>query len=194
MTHIVGFFETIPLIIGVTVLLAAFILQTPVLTFPIYFLTIYSGIIYGMWAGSIFNYVGMVATIMTGYYLGSIGKGEKIMHTPAMKKFDEWLHKRGFTAIAFLRIVPIIPYNIVSLGSGLVKLDRARYITVNALAVIPYAIIFAVIGDVYGSRVLEWLHGVELGPLVRGSLIIIAVFIVLYLIIKQSSGSEEPHE
>ena len=155
MVDILGFFDGVPFLLGIIVLILLFGLQTPVLTFPSYVLSFYGGLIYGPILGSIINYLGIFTAVSFGYYLGSIGKGDKLSNSSPMIKLDAWLNEKGMFALLFLRLVPIIPYNIVSIGSGVVKFDKSSYFMINAFAIIPYAILFAILGNALGVSLIE---------------------------------------
>ena len=145
----------------------------------------YGGLKYGFWWGSLINMVGLLMTTLFGYMVGLLGKMEKVMEHPTMNKFKEQVDKRGIAAVGFLRVIPILPYNVTSIGSGMLKVDFKKYFMVN-LACLPYAIIWAFLGDVFGetlrSRIKLELNWNLLLPTII--VVVVLFFLIRYLKIR----------
>lgn len=53
-----------------------------------------------------------------------------------MIKFNKWVEEKGIKVVIFLRILPIIPNNITSIGSGFAKISEKQHTIYSGLAIL----------------------------------------------------------
>jgi len=150
--------------------------------------------IYGFWMGIVLSYVGIFLSTNLGYYLGAIGTMDRLQNQPKMKKFNSWIENNGFKVIFFLRIIPIIPYNILSIGSGVIDIDEKKYFMFNSPSILIYAFIWSIIGHLYGRMLLNKLHFNLTYQMLVPTIIVIFAVILLYAYLRHGSNQDVPKE
>lgn len=113
------------------------ILQSPILTFPGYALMIYAGFKFGLIEGTIINFLGLYASCIIGHRFGRWSSSDLSKSSnPRMIKFNKWVEEKGIKVVIFLRILPIIPNNITSIGSGFAKISEKQHSIYSGLAIL----------------------------------------------------------
>ena len=93
-----------------------------------------------------------------------------------LKKYDKHLESRGFLAIFFLRLISLIPYELVNIGAGLSRIKFSRFMAGTFLGGIPGSII-----TIYFISTTENLFSMEF----YFALIVIGVFSIIPLLSKR---------
>lgn len=63
-------------------------------------------------------------------------------------RVDRWLEQRGFLAVLYLRLVIVVPFNLLNYVAGITGVRRRDYVVATAFGIIPGAFAFAAFGDV----------------------------------------------
>ncbi|GAC1647383.1 MAG: hypothetical protein NVS4B3_01360 [Gemmatimonadaceae bacterium] len=111
---------------------------------PAFPLTLASGAIFGLILGSFLSWLGAVLGASGAYMLArSLGRDafRGVLGT-AGDKLSALGERRGFVTIVRLRLVPVVPFNVVSLASGLAGVPFRDFIVGTALGIIPGTIIY----------------------------------------------------
>ncbi|MCX8179086.1 MAG: VTT domain-containing protein [Candidatus Aenigmarchaeota archaeon] len=90
---------------------------------------------------------------------------------------DEWIDKNGSKAILVARLVPLIPFDLISYVAGVTKIDFRKYIIATIIGMIPRAI-FLVYAGTTAKGILS-LVGLGIDFIMVAG--IIAIFIIIYL-------------
>lgn len=112
-------------------------------------IAIAGGMAFGMYLGTIYTTIGALLGSTTAFYIARfLGREavEKILKGK-MHSFEEGIEKNGFLIILILRLIPIIPFNVVSYGAGLTKARFLDYILATMIGIIPGVIVFTNLGD-----------------------------------------------
>ena len=64
-----------------------------------------------------------------------------------VRAVDAWLGRSGFTAVLYLRLVPIVPFNALNYLSGVTAVSARDYVLGTALGIIPGAFAIAAVGS-----------------------------------------------
>lgn len=64
-----------------------------------------------------------------------------------MARWDQSLNQRGFWAVVFLRLVPLVPFNVVNFGSGLTQVSFRAYFAATLLGIVPGVAAFTHLGS-----------------------------------------------
>jgi uncharacterized membrane protein YdjX (TVP38/TMEM64 family) len=93
------------------------------------------------WAFAI-SILGLTSGATISFYLArGIGREyvEKrfVTKIKALKSYDKKLHKRGFLTIFFLRLIMLIPYELINIAAGLSRIDFGQYILATFLGIMP---------------------------------------------------------
>jgi uncharacterized membrane protein YdjX (TVP38/TMEM64 family) len=116
---------------------------------PIGIMSLAAGFIFGPFWGTI--------GIMAGAFLGTsttfiisrlLGRRfvDKLVKGKG-KEFEEKLNRKGFVTILFIRLVPLIPWEIVNYASGLSRIKYRDYIAATMLGILPAVLIQTFFAD-----------------------------------------------
>lgn len=61
---------------------------------------------------------------------------------------DRWLEQQGFLAVLYLRLVIIVPFNLLNYVVGITSVRRRDYLLATIIGIVPAAFAFAAFGDV----------------------------------------------
>jgi uncharacterized membrane protein YdjX (TVP38/TMEM64 family) len=107
-------------------------------------------------AGVVFGPVVGVLTALVGATLGALGAfglgrlvGRSAVEELAGRRLagvDAFLARRGFTAVLLLRLVPLLPFNVINLVSGVTGLRLREYALATAVGIVPGTVVYAALG------------------------------------------------
>ncbi|MCS7135016.1 MAG: VTT domain-containing protein [Candidatus Aenigmarchaeota archaeon] len=95
-------------------------------------------VFFGLLVGS------MVAFYISRYFGRKIV--EKIVGKDWIEEVDNWIEKNGSKAILIARIIPLIPFDLISYVSGLTKLEFKKYFFATVIGMIPRILFLLLIG------------------------------------------------
>jgi uncharacterized membrane protein YdjX (TVP38/TMEM64 family) len=75
----------------------------------------------------------------------------KLLGKEWIDEIDEWIDANGMKAILIARIVPLIPFDLISYVSGLTKIDFKKYLLATCIGMIPRTIFLLYLGNTAGS-------------------------------------------
>lgn len=133
--------------VGLFVLLPAFF-------FPVAVLALAGGLLFGLWWGSLYTFVGALLNCTLMFFLARYVGRERIENLVRKKLSPQWqarlsglAGKRGFVLLIILRLIPAVPYNLINYAFGLTAMPFRTYLTASALGIIPGTLAFINIGD-----------------------------------------------
>ena len=113
----------------------------------------------------IFGGLGLIIGSVIAFYIARIGGKPVIVKLIGQKwvdRVDKWVEKNGVKAIIFTRLIPVIPFDLISYISGITSLDFKYYLLATIIGSFPRALMLALIGvtakeilDLIGVG-LEW--------------------------------------
>jgi len=116
---------------------------------PIGVMSLAAGFIFGPALGSI--------GIMTGSFIGTtatffisrfFGRGlVNRMTKGRFKNFEDKLNRNGFVTILFIRLVPVIPWEVVNYAAGLSRIKYRDFISATLVGIFPSVIIQTFFAD-----------------------------------------------
>jgi uncharacterized membrane protein YdjX (TVP38/TMEM64 family) len=116
-------------------------------------LTLAGGFLFGFVWGTLFVNVGAT----TGATLAFLSS-RYLLRDWVERKFGKWLSpvQQGFTNNAFsylltLRLIPLFPFFVVNLVSGLTRMNVGTYVVATALGIIPGSFVYAYAGRQLGT-------------------------------------------
>lgn len=120
-------------------LLSVFIPATPLMAI--------AGLLFGFWYGFLYTIIGgLVSAIIVFYFCRKLGrvKVERILKSKHLKKLDEYnrkLAKNGTWDLAILRVVPIMPFNVLNILMGVSNIKTRDYILGTLIGFMPSHIV-----------------------------------------------------
>lgn len=132
----------IPLFVGAYALIATFGLPaTP--------LTLAGGAMFGLGLGSVLNWAGATIGACGAYGLARL-LGRDALHG-LLGRWGDRLNavgaRSGFLAILRLRLIAVVPFNLVNLASGFAGVSFAAYAAATAIGIIPGTVIYTYFAD-----------------------------------------------
>jgi len=150
-----------------------------VLFLPGLILTILAGALFGPFFGTVYAIsgatLGATLAFLNARYL-SYGKIEKMIEGSKLEFIKKSVEEEGWKFVAFTRLVPLFPFNLLNYSFGLTKIKLSEYIWSSFLFMIP-----GTLGYVYlGFTGTEIITGGE--NIIQTILILIAILAtVMYL-------------
>ncbi|MEZ0329102.1 MAG: VTT domain-containing protein [Dissulfuribacterales bacterium] len=146
----------------------------PALFLPGLPITLAGGILFGPFYGVIYSITGatigatiafLVARYLAGNWIISKLKGPKWRH------LHEQVRRHGWKAVAFTRLIPLFPFNLLNYAFGLTPIPISHYVITSFFCMLPACIAYVV----FSSSLLNVLSGRFSWAFVIGILLIVAV-------------------
>ena len=121
----------------------------PLTLFPDSILAIAGGMAFGIVQGSIFTIIGALIGGTISFYISRL-LGREIVDKIVRGKgkwFEDGIEKKGFLLILTLRLIPLVPFDIISYGAGLSKIKYRDFAFATFIGIIPGVLIFSNLGD-----------------------------------------------
>lgn len=121
----------------------------PLTLFPDSILAIAGGMAFGMVQGSIYTVIGAVCGASLSFYIARV-LGRTVVDKLVRGKgkwFEDGVEKNGFLVVFILRLIPLVPFDVISYGSGLSKIKFKDFILATTVGIIPGILVFINLGD-----------------------------------------------
>lgn len=121
----------------------------PLTLFPDAILAVASGMAFGMAKGFILTWLGALLGGSLAFVLARwIGKEamEKLLKKLGHKERPVPVMK-GFGCVLLLRLIPLVPFDVVSYGAGLSSVSYRNFISATAIGIIPGVFVYVNVGD-----------------------------------------------
>jgi len=150
--------ETLIHIIGTYGLFGLFfvmIVQTIIAPIPSEALLVFAGTLsLGIINIIIFGGTGMVIGAIIAFFIARWGREvivRKLIGQKWVNRVDRWVEKNGTVAILVSRLVPVIPFDLISYVAGLTSLSFKSYLVATLLGAYPRTLMLAMIGSGVGT-------------------------------------------
>lgn len=152
-------------------------------------LTLAGGFLFGAVWGTLF--VNLGAT--TGATLAFLAS-RYLLHDWVERKFGKWLGpvQQGFAQNAFsylitLRLIPLVPFFVVNLVSGLTRMNVGTYVVATAIGIIPGSFVYA-----YAGRQLGMINSLNdiASPGVIGAFVLLGLLALAPNLYKKWTGKQ----
>ncbi len=125
-------------ILGVFVFIGIYIIAT-VLFIPGALITLSGGALFGPYLGTVYNLTGatigaLIAFLISRYYSGVFWQNK---FDSKLKPIVDGVNKEGWRFVAFVRLVPIFPFNALNYLLGLTKIPVRQYVFTSFICMIP---------------------------------------------------------
>lgn len=126
----------------------------PAFFFPVAVLALASGLLFGLWWGSVYTFVGAMLNCTVMFFLARYVGREQVEQLLHRRLSPFWQAKlarlegrSGFLLLIILRLIPAVPYNLINYTFGLTAMSWRSYILASAIGIIPGTLAFINIGD-----------------------------------------------
>ena len=122
-------------------------------------LTFAGGAVFGFWWGTLLNMlaanIGANVAFLLARSLGRDGVRTLMGNdSRALEKLDNVVTRHGFQGLLTLRLIPLVPFNALNFGSGLMSLSWRTYAMATLIGIVPGTAIYTFFADALleGSR------------------------------------------
>lgn len=161
-------------------LTAVMVLQTIIAPIPSEALLMFAGAVMNISDVLIFGGTGLIIGSVIAFFIARHG-GRPIITKMIGKKWvnnvDVWVSKNGAKAILFTRLVPIIPFDLISYVSGVTSMSFREYFIATVIGAIPRCLFLAYAGSIAGGI----LGSLGLGIEILFTVGVVGFIVVLYL-------------
>ena len=126
----------------------------PTFFFPVAVLALAGGLLFGLWWGSVYTFIGAVLNCALMFLLARYGGRSQVQRLVEQKLSPQWQRrlqmadgKEGFLLLIILRLIPAVPYNLINYTFGLTGISFSSYLLASAIGIIPGTFAFINIGD-----------------------------------------------
>jgi len=163
----------------------------PVLFLPGLPLTIVGGILFGPVWGVVYTIsgatIGASLAFLTARYLARDWVAARLPG-PAWEKLDSDVARHGWKVVAFTRLIPAFPFNLLNYAFGLTNVSFAHYVVATFVCMLPACIAFIV----FSSSLLGLISG-KVSPtalLGIGLIVLVSLIPLVYRKVKGRRGVE----
>jgi uncharacterized membrane protein YdjX (TVP38/TMEM64 family)/Fe-S oxidoreductase len=156
-------------------------------------LTIAGGILFGPFWGVVYAItsatVGACLAFLISRYIARDWV-EKKLKSPRWKQLDQGVEKHGWKIVAFTRLIPIFPFNLLNYAFGLTKINFLPYAAATFICMLPACIAFIV----FSSSLLDLIKG-NISPsfiVGLGLVILVSLIPLFYRRYKAKKGLTDP--
>jgi uncharacterized membrane protein YdjX (TVP38/TMEM64 family) len=151
---------------------------SPALFLPGSLLTLAGGALFGPFAGALFSLtgatIGATVAFLIARYLAADWVERRV--SGRLQEIKEGVEREGWRFVAFVRLVPLFPFNLLNYALGLTRLSVQTFAVTSFITMAPGALAYAYLGD--AGR-----EAVSGGPdLVRKGLLALALFAAVALL------------
>ncbi|HVX33149.1 MAG TPA: VTT domain-containing protein [Solirubrobacterales bacterium] len=159
-----------------------------VVPYPAEIVNAAAGFAYGFFGGLGIVAVGWMLSALICYWFGT-GVARPLLDrwfgAERFERFERMVARGGVTLLIALRLLPIVPFSLISAAAGAARVPFGRYCWTTAIGFLPITAL-----AVYLGTRLEGLHFTD--PAVIGTLVgVLLLLLVAHWIIKRSGASTE---
>jgi uncharacterized membrane protein YdjX (TVP38/TMEM64 family) len=148
-------------------------------------LTLAGGAVFGLWWGTLYNTVGANIGANMAYalarFLGRDGieemLGGKAGQRPALERLDRAVGEHGFRGLLTLRLIPVVPFNALNFGAGLLGMAWSRYALATLIGILPGTFVYTMFADALLEGSTEASRSALLRMIVSGALLVFLSFL-----------------
>jgi len=149
-----------------------------VLFLPGSVLTLAGGALFGPVLGTLYNLTGATAgallAFLTARYLASEWVERKT--EGRLKQIMDGVESEGWRFVAFVRLVPLFPFNLLNYALGLTRIRLSHYVVASYFCMFPGALAYTYLGYV-GREAIKGTEGIIQKGLLAVGLLALVVFI-----------------
>lgn len=161
----------------------------PALLLPGLPFTVAGGVLFGPAWGVVYvaigSTIGASVAFLVARYMGRDWV-EGMLKGGRFAKLDEEVEKKGWKIVAFTRLIPLFPFNLLNYAFGLTKIKFSHYAVTSFICMLPATIAYVV----FSSSILDVLKGKVSMGLVIG-VVLIAIVSLIPVIYKRVKGEKE---
>ncbi len=165
----------------------------PSLLLPGLPLTLAGGVLFGPFWGVLYAITGATIGACIAFLVARyVARDwvERKLRSPKWRRLDEGVEKQGWKVVAFTRLIPLFPFNLLNYAFGLTRIKFLHYAVATFFCMLPACIAFIV----FSSSLLDLFKGKISRGFVAGLGLVILVSLIpfLYRRYKKKKGIHDP--
>jgi uncharacterized membrane protein YdjX (TVP38/TMEM64 family) len=106
------------------------------------------GALFGLAWGTLLNLLGATLGATAAFLIGRYLAGDRVRRRagPRLERLIAGVEAEGWRFVAFVRLVPLFPFNLSNYAFGLTQIPAAHYVLASFVAMAPGALAFAWLG------------------------------------------------
>jgi uncharacterized membrane protein YdjX (TVP38/TMEM64 family) len=165
----------------------------PALFLPGLPITVVGGILFGPFWGVVYTITSATAGACVAFLVSRYLAREWVeskLRSPRWRKLDEGVERHGWKVVAFTRLIPLFPFNLLNYAFGLTKIPFLHYAVTTFFCMLPACIAFIV----FSSSLLDLVRGRVSPWFIAGIALIAAVSLIplFYKKYKAKKGIDDP--
>lgn len=119
-----------------------------VLLVPGSIITIVGGVVFGTWSGTALAVVGASLGATAAFLIARrLGRDQvEAIAGERLDRLDGWLERRGLLAVLYLRLIPVVPFNVLNYVAGVTRCGSRDYVVGTVVGIIPGTFAYAALG------------------------------------------------
>jgi uncharacterized membrane protein YdjX (TVP38/TMEM64 family) len=107
------------------------------------------GVLFGPIRATLFINVGATLGALVSFYISRylVGDWAQRKFETQLKKFNEEIEKHGSSYLLTLRFLPIFPFFLINIASGLTKIKASKFLWTTMIGIIPGSYAYALAGN-----------------------------------------------
>ncbi|QXE90946.1 VTT domain-containing protein [Geomonas subterranea] len=149
----------------------------PVLFLPALPLTIAGGIVFGPFWGVVYTIVGATMGASLAFLVARYAARDWVaskLTGPRWQRLDSEVAQHGWKVVAFTRLIPAFPFNLLNYAFGLTRINFAHYMLTSFVCMLPATVAFIV----FSSSLPDLLRG-RLSPATLAGIALISVVMLI---------------
>ena len=126
------------------------IFQSVIAPLPAFLITIANGALFGFWWGMLLSWSSaMLGAALCFYIARFLGAKHvaRIVSQPVVNKTDQFIQKYGNYAILIARLIPYIPFDVVSYAAGLTRIRFIGFWFATGIGQLPATAVYTYLGN-----------------------------------------------
>lgn len=141
-----------------------------VLLVPGVIMTVAGGALFGPVGGTLLSLLGATAGAVAAFALARRLRLAPPAADGRLAAIDAWIAERGFWAVLYARLVPVVPFNVLNYAAGLTRVSAGAYVAATAIGIVPGTFAYAALGGSVGDPAsLRFLGAVALVAVLTGA-------------------------
>lgn len=111
-------------------------------------LTVAAGVLFGPFLGTLWAVLGATLGATAAFLWGRrLGRGAVAeLAGDGFARLDRWLTGRGLLAVLYVRLVPLVPFNLTNPAAGVTGIALRDFVLATAVGIVPGTFAYAALG------------------------------------------------
>lgn len=142
-------------------------------------LTLAGGAVFGFWWGALLNTLGANLGATGAFWLARVlGRdGLQALLGGRLTGIDRITHQSGFAWLLRLRLIPIVPFNLLNFAAGLTVIRWPTYVAATALGILAGTIVYTFFADAILSGSQQATRDAFMRVAIAGALLLMLSFV-----------------